>query len=166
MEREMATMVGSPSGTAATISTMLSMKAPLMVVKVISPAVRMCTSWMMKMIAANTPPTMVMSLPRRPIFSCSGVCPLASFWISRAMRPNWVRSPTSVTTILPVPPVMKVPEYTILTRSATGVSGSCSSAAASFSTGTDSPVREDSSQVREELSSSLPSAAALLPVSR
>ena len=65
---------------------------------------------MTKMSAAHTPPMTVMTLPSLPIFSCRGVRPSVSFWISRAISPNCVESPTSVTTILPVPPVMKQPE--------------------------------------------------------
>ena len=44
MEREMATMVGKPSGTAATISTMLAMNASEMVSKEALPAASTNTS--------------------------------------------------------------------------------------------------------------------------
>ena len=65
---------------------------------------------MIKMSAAAAEPMSVMTLPRRAIFSCKGVCPPLSAWISRAINPNSVLSPTFVTTILPVPPVTKQPE--------------------------------------------------------
>lgn len=120
MESEMATMVGRPSGTAATMSTMLSMNTLLMVSKVRGPTARKYTSWMTKMSAANTAPMTVMLLPSLPIFSCRGVCPSPPPCISRAISPNCVKSPTSVTAIFPVPPVTKVPEYTMFSRSATG----------------------------------------------
>ena len=84
-----------------------------------------------------------------------------------AILPISVAMPVAVTIPSPWPWVTTVDIYTILTRSANGIS--CLQSArnsASFSTGTDSPVREDSSTCRLELLVSRISAGTCAPASR
>ena len=87
--------------------------------------------------------------------------------IMEAILPISVAMPVAVTIPSPWPWVTTVDIYTILTRSANGIS--CLQSArnsASFSTGTDSPVRADSSTSRLELLVSRISAGTCAPASR
>ena len=79
------------------------------------------------------------------------------------MRPNSVCAPTAVTTINPVPAVIKLPECSIFVRSATGVVRG-KTASAALPTGADSPVRADSSATSPWASKRRPSAISLSPV--
>ena len=95
-----------------------------------------------------TPQMAVTPMPStRPVcFSrcCRGVWGAFSRESIRAIFPMAVSIPMAATTPAPAPVVMPVPANTMFFRSPRGAS-SLHRAAASFSTGTDSPVRADSS---------------------
>ena len=108
--RETATMVGSPSGTAATISTMLVIKASETVSSEAAPFAIKEASWMRKTAAAVPVASSAILLPIFASFSCSGVAEDSAAESSPAILPNSVASPTAVTTARPPPPVAKQPE--------------------------------------------------------
>ena len=116
-----ATMVGRPSGTAATIRTILVIKASdtvsqFMVWDMAKPMI-----WMANTIKAAVAPKTVITFPRRSSFSWRGVVSFSIEDNSFAICPNSVLFPTAVTTAFPVPLDTKQPEYSMFLRSATGV---------------------------------------------
>ena len=110
MERETATIVGKPSGTEATIRMMPVMKASAIASSEAVPADTSLAVCSAKMAAEAPAPSMVMVLPSLESFSCSGVLLFSVEDSPLAISPNWVASPTAVTAMTPLPPVMKQPE--------------------------------------------------------
>ena len=107
---ETATIVGSPSGTAATISTMLVIKASEIVSSEAVPLEIKEASWSRKTAAAAPDASSAILPPIFASFSCSGVKVDSESDSSPAILPNSVASPTAVTTARPLPPVAKQPE--------------------------------------------------------
>ena len=75
--RAIAMMVGRPSGTDATMRTMLVINASEIVSKLAVPLLRKVMSWIRKTTSETAAPSTAMNLPSRAIFSCSGVEVLA-----------------------------------------------------------------------------------------
>ena len=124
-----------PSGTAATASAMEVSNISRIGLPPTTPTPKMMT----------TKPTVI--LIRRPLnasnFFSNGVAACSEVPTRWAIFPNSVFMPVPVTTARPLPLVMKVPLKSRFDCSASGVSADNSPG--SFSTGTLSPVREDSS---------------------
>ena len=161
---ETATIVGSPSGTAATIRTILVINASDTVSRFNCPFITNWITSMAKTMAAAEVPSTVICFPSLSSFSWSGVVVFSIEESSCAIWPNSVLLPTPVTSIWPFPADTKQPEYSIFARSATGVV-SWQTTPESLFTGRLSPVSADSSTVSSLLSRSRPSATILSPVS-
>ena len=133
--RTIVTTAGSPSGTAAT--------AREIAVRNISPASRFWKIAIKNKTAQSPTARMLNIVPRSPNRFCSGVISSGVSWISFAIPPISVSIPVAVTIPSPLPAVTNVDMYAIFFRSPSGV---CAPARnpASFSTGTDSPVSDDS----------------------
>ena len=110
IERETATIVGKPSGTEATIKTMLVIKASEIFTKLASPILIKLINCIIKTIAAANIPIKAIFFPNSASFSCKGVEVFLVDDNSRAIFPNSVLSPTEVITILPFPVATKEPE--------------------------------------------------------
>ncbi len=104
-----ATIVGSPSGTAATISTIHDINRSDTFAAENSPARNSRAAEMINTKTAQSAPISVTVLPSLLSFAESGDEPASSF-SSPAILPISVPSPVSVTTILPLPETTKVPE--------------------------------------------------------
>ena len=161
---DIAAVVGKPSGTAATIRTIASIKQSCTDTKFTLPVITSLTTDNINAKEAAIEPTIVTVLPSRVSFSLNGAETALSNVRSLAILPSSAFAPTAVTIILPVPPQTKVPEYATLNLSARAAF-SFTFASAFFPTGRLSPVRVDSSTVKPRLSISLPSAIILSPVS-
>ena len=161
---DIAAVVGSPSGTAATIKTIASTKQSCTEKKLKLPESASLITDKIKAHAAAKEPIIVIFLPSLPSFSFSGAETRASSPRFLAILPSSASSPTAVTSIMPVPEETKVPEYAIFLRSAS-VAFLSAIAFLSFFTGKLSPVKVDSSTQSPALSISLPSAIILSPVS-
>ncbi|MPM91596.1 hypothetical protein SDC9_138727 [bioreactor metagenome] len=106
IERDTATIVGSPSGTAATIKTMLVTNASI-TSSICKPSfIANEITCEMKTIDAAITPKIVIVFPNRASFSCKGVLSFLSLPNSFAILPNSVESPTAVTIILQCPLVI------------------------------------------------------------
>ena len=159
---ETATMVGSPSGTAATTSTMEVMKtSPTVSNERFPPSARRTIERTNTMTAA-TAPTAVTTFPSFASFCCSGEFISTFPESSPAMFPISVPPPTAVTAMTAVPCSANVPAYTMFRRSANGVEA-FRTRSASFLTGALSPVSAASSARKSTQDKSLPSAAILSP---
>ncbi len=102
-------------------------------------------------------------LPSSASLTCSGVIVFSSS-IMEAILPISVFIPVPATTIFPLPYTTVVPVNTMFSLSPIGTSLP-SSESVCFSTGTDSPVREDSLTLRFATSTSRPSAGTKSPAS-
>ena len=151
------TIAGRPSGIADTARETAVMK----ISSTSMPFIRPTT----KIIVQAARATMPRYLPSWASFCCKGVWVSLSPSSRPAILPISVCIPVPVTTAVAVPYVTLHPENTILLRSPTPAFSS-TTASASFSDGTDSPVKADSSLLRLTLFSSRASAGIKSPASR
>ena len=154
MAKTIVTTAGSPSGMAAT--------ARLMAIMNISSGATFSMTPSTKITAQITMAPTPRIFPVLSSFTCKGVCAGSSSIIIPAILPTCVRMPVSTTTALACPAVTTLLEKTMFRRSPNGALGE-NFASASFSTGTDSPVREASSAFRLKLSSKRASAGTMSP---
>ncbi|MNS31023.1 hypothetical protein D3C72_630670 [compost metagenome] len=128
---------GRPSGMAAIASTTVTSSSWPIGRPCSHPRARITPA------TAETRPTRV--LPRassRAVMGASGRMPVV---IKRPNRPTSVRGPVATTIMVPVPPVTMAPAKTSLRRSPRASPAESGSASATLPTGTDSPVKSDSS---------------------
>ncbi len=90
-------------------------------------------------------PTMANALTRRPVSRWSGVASIFTAASDFPIFPNSVETPTATTSAIPCPAVTRVPENTDGRSSPPGRSMAVAFSDATLFTGTDSPVRIDSS---------------------
>ncbi len=154
--KTMVTIAGSPSGMAATARL-----TAVMNISTRSLPLRRPKTKIKAQIPIATSPKV---LPKTAKRFCRGVSTSGDSWMSWAILPISVFMPVAVTAIFPRPYVTIVLLKTILIRSPMPAFGSCIGSVP-FSTGTDSPVRADSSVVRFTASISLPSAGTKSPSS-
>ncbi len=147
------TAAGSPSGMAPTASATAARNMST----ALSPRSRPT----MKVTAPSARMTMSSRVLKAAIFLVSGVESVSAFAMSSEMRPTSVSSPMPTTTPAPVPNVTSDEAYAMLRRSARTVSRA--SASVPFPTGSDSPVRADSSICRSRLRKRRRSAGTLSP---
>ena len=155
-ERTTVTIAGRPSGIADTARDTAVMNISITSIPAISPTMNTTTQ------AARA--TIPRYLPNLDSFFCSGVLVSFSPAKSPAILPICVFIPVPVTTAVAVPLVTEQPEKMQLSLSPNGAS-SFTSASASLSAGTDSPVSADSSLFRFALTISLASAGTKSPAS-
>ena len=110
------TLIGSPSGTATTISVTATMKYCNTSVAIVSQSERSRSPMIMPLTSSATNVTIASDIPTRPISfdnfcNCrfSGVCSSLSTVACSATWPNSVASPTAVTVIVPCPAFPVVP---------------------------------------------------------
>ena len=157
IESTMVTMAGKPSGMAETARDTAVMNIVMISIFSTTPTTKIIAQAM----RAVTPRI----LPSCASFCCRGVAvsfsPLKRF----AILPISVFMPVLVTTAVAVPYVTEQPENTMFFLSPSGAF-SPTSASASFSEGTDSPVNADSSDFKFTLLISRASAGTKSPASR
>ena len=151
----MVATIGKPSGMAATAR---AMAASIMSMRSRPPAMPAAA---IRAVTMRIAPTSWRVSPAS-LRSSGEVSPSASM-TSRVVSPSSVAMPVATTTPSPVPRVMAVPLCSIEVRSATMASSG--TAATLFSTGTDSPVRVNSSQDRFLASTRRISAVTTSPLS-
>ena len=162
---ETATMVGNPSGTAATNKIIQEINNSCTDENVTVPITICLTIETIKTSPAQTPPIIEIILPSFASFCSNGDLICSFSFNAPAILPISVLSPTTVTIIFPEPLETNVPEYTQLIRSANGTSLS-STIFAFFETESLSPVKADSLTLNSLVSINLPSATILSPLSR
>ena len=96
IDNDTATIVCNPSGTAATINTILVTNASMTSSSTSPPCVAKEMSCTVKTIAAAVTPNNVIALPSQASFSCKGVVLFSVIESSLAIWPNSVLSPTAV----------------------------------------------------------------------
>ena len=152
----MVTIAGNPSGIAETASATAIMNISMTGIPSIIPT--------RKITAHAARATIPRYFPKDASFFCNGVCVLSSLSRRFATRPISVSIPVAVTTAIAVPYVMEQPVKTMLVRSPRGAF-SLTVSSASFSEGTDSPVRAASSDFKLDERISLASAGIKSPAS-
>ena len=150
------TIAGSPSGIADTASDTAVINISITSIPAASPTINTTAH------AARA--TMPRYLPSLASFFCRGVLLSFSPASSPAILPICVFIPVPVTAAVAVPLVTAQPEKSILSLSPSGADGE-TTASASFSAGTDSPVSADSSDLRFALSRRRASAGTKSPAS-
>ena len=148
--------IGSPSGTVATASAIAVLMTSVISFPLNRPRIPMTVTRAMQ--------SHPITFPRESIRSSSGVFLSAAFCTRAVIRPSSVCMPVLTTTPSAFPLVMAVPLNSMLSRSAISVSSGSTSIV--FSTGTDSPVRSDSSLCTLDAASNRTSAVTTSPPSK